>query len=400
MFRKLIEKIITYIVRKRFRKFNPEFVSFVTKEIFQTEKICRIGFPSYLSSYFPPFPSPIFRRFEKALISASKGNIVPEMVNIAVTERCNYACWHCSSPHSGKPELNTAEMKDLINQLIELGTYNIGFTGGEPLLREDICDLIAQTRGLANSLLFTTGYNFTPQIAYKLKKAGLTATMISMDYLEPEKHDYLRRYKGAFEIALRAVELSRKMGFLTAVTTVATPDRITSGELEAFIKWLTTIRVHEVTIFEPAPAGKLAGKKDVFLDADNLKYLKELHIRANNSKFYPRLVVLPFVESADRMGCQAGNSRVYISAAGEVKPCDFIPLSFGNIRKEALSTIISRMKKHFPAPRNKCFFHQFHSQLTNCQNDDMLHSIETQRCFASIPKSNKTPKFYDTLIKK
>ncbi|MBN2384830.1 radical SAM protein [bacterium] len=392
-----LQTLISLFVRQQLRPLGKDFVDFVSQEIFETEKLSRTGVPSFISSYFPPFPSRSFKRLVAALASQRAGKPVPEMVNIALTCACPCNCWHCSIFHRPENELSTTEIISVIEQFLELGCYHIGLTGGEPLQRGDLVEIVASIRRRAVSLLYTTGIGFDEQRAKQLKKAGLTAIQISLDHSQPEQHDALRQRPGSFQKAVNALALAQKTGFLSCVTTVATPERILSGELESFCLLMKRLGAEEVTLFEPAAIGKLKDDQSVFLNQGDRDYLMELHKKANHSRRFPRLVSLSFVESRHRLGCQAGYTRFYITSGGEMTPCDFTPLSFGNVCRERVRDIIARMHSSFKLPGKDCFYRQNYARIADEGREELPLPAEVSNRICQQLDRCSGPLFYQKL---
>ncbi len=131
-----------------------------------------------------------------------------------VIHQCNARCKTCLH-WQGKPDptiLSTAEGKALIQQLAESGLLNLCFTGGEPLLRKDLTELIryAKSQGLSASLL-TNGLLITERRARDLVNSGLDTVFISLDAAEPRLNDELRGLPGYFDLALTAIDNLKAM---------------------------------------------------------------------------------------------------------------------------------------------------------------------------------------------
>jgi len=125
-----------------------------------------------------------------------------------LTRRCNLHCAHCYADATGKPqpgEMTTAEGKRLIDDLAEFGVPVLLFSGGEPLLREDLFDLAAYAAGKRiRCVLSTNGTLVTPETAKRIKEAGLSYVGVSLDGMGAV-HDKIRGKKGAFEEALQGI---------------------------------------------------------------------------------------------------------------------------------------------------------------------------------------------------
>jgi Fe-coproporphyrin III synthase len=132
-----------------------------------------------------------------------------------VSRRCNLKCIHCYSHSRDKVysgELTTSQGKDFLSDIARMGSPVILFSGGEPLMREDIYELIsfAREKGL-RAVLSTNGTFITREIARLLKNLDLSYVGISLDGLE-ETHDTFRQVKGAFQMALSGLRFCRDAG--------------------------------------------------------------------------------------------------------------------------------------------------------------------------------------------
>ena len=282
-----------------------------------------------------------------------------------------------------------------------MGTYNISLTGGEPLLRNDIEDIIHSVDSRSIVKLFSTGYSLTKEKAIALKTAGLYSINISLHNSNPQKHDIGCRYEGAFEIALNAIQCSKAASLVTCVATIATKERIASEEIFHFLKFMKELGVDEVTIFEPIPVGKLAFCDDAILGEDERFILKKLHKEANEKyrADYPRVFAFPYLESSEYMGCGAGCTRLHVTALGDVLPCDFTHLSFGNITEENVEAIWERMSQAFKKPSASCFAldnYKLLRELNHTFSDigNNYHSSIEQY----MVKGEVLPEFYQNLL--
>ena len=134
---------------------------------------------------------------------------------LSLTNRCNLRCAMCEIPQNDSPELSTQEIKDLITDVARLGAECIVFSGGEPLLREDIFELIAFARdNKINSCLTSNGTMINESVAKRLLASGVGAVNISLD--GPEHIHNSLRGEGNFNKAVAALEtLSKSMIYTT-----------------------------------------------------------------------------------------------------------------------------------------------------------------------------------------
>jgi len=355
---------------KFYPDFPEEFKAYLVEKL-RWEKLGWFQGRVIINSYFPPIPSKAVNSVAKAWRSGMEGRFVPEVATVAVTNKCPYNCLYCSVPDKTVSDMPMDLLNSVIKQLQNMGSYHISLTGGEPLLRGDLEDIIAAVDDRSVVKLFTTGYSLTKARAKELKKAGLFSINISLDSSDRKIHDRGCGFAGAFDIALKAIENARKASLLTCVATVASRNSVLDGTMDTFLRFLKKQGVDEVSIFEPAPTGKLSFREDVVLSDVERKALHELHKKINEraDERYPRVFSFPYVEGSSYMGCGAGCTRVHVTALGHVTPCDFTPISFGNIQQENIEVILDRMRGYFKQPGCGCFILNHFKELREMYDD-------------------------------
>ncbi|MGI6451384.1 MAG: radical SAM protein [Desulfitobacteriia bacterium] len=317
-----------------------------------------------LNSFIPPLNSPAFLNI--ALHVPGEGadffenhcqgkRLAPISAYIAVTGRCKYNCWHCSASAANRQEeLDTEDMLEIVGKLQELGVGIIGFTGGEPLLRADLEQLIASINEKSVSLVFSTGYNLTLKRAESLKTAGLLGIAISLDSVSEEKHDRLRGYQGAYQQAIQAIRNAKKAGLYTMSQTVGRRELLAGGEIFQLAKMLKQEGVDEMRIIEPLPCGKLSRQPEAVLSPEEQSELKNLHLTLNHDQQYPKASVFPYFESAEQFGCGAACQHSYVDQYGNFGPCDFLGRRYGNILSENIQDLWQKMHTELGRPRCAC----------------------------------------------
>ncbi len=385
---------------KFYPDFPEEFIEYLVEKL-RWERLGWFQGRVIINSYFPPIPSRAVNSVVKAWRSGMKGRVVPEVATVAVTNKCPYNCLYCSVPDKTVSDMSADLLKRTIGQIQDMGSFHISLTGGEPLLRDDLEDIIASVDDRSVVKLFTTGYSLTKERAKALKKAGLFSINISLDSGDQDIHDHGCGFDGAFDIALRAIEHAKQASLLTCVATVASHNGVLGGEMNQFLRFLKKQGVDEVSIFEPAPTGKMSFHEELLLSDDEREALHDLHKEINESadKRYPRVFSFPYVEGADYMGCGAGCTRLHVTALGHVTPCDFTSISFGNIQRENIETIWDRMKRYFNQPDCGCFICHNFKELRGMYDDrsgmadgDML----VKR--GKMMKESHPPAFYKLLM--
>jgi MoaA/NifB/PqqE/SkfB family radical SAM enzyme len=336
------------------------------------EKVVTFEGKLVYSSFLPPIPSKAADQVLAAM-DTSRGPFdaqltgrrrAPISMYIAVTERCPYQCAHCSAVgRNPVQELTTAEMKKVLADLQEIGTAIIGFTGGEPLLRTDLLELVSAIDERSTSFLFTSGYGLTLEKAKAFKKAGLFAVGISLDDAEPSRMDSRRGREGAFDRAVSAVKLCREAGLYTMTQTVAGRDSLRTGHLKKIIALSKTLGAHEVRVLENMPSGRLVKiTEDLILTDTERDELRAFNIAMNKQQGLPKISVFAHTEDKSRFGCGAGTQHSYLDASGNLYPCDFVPLSFGNVRDRPITELWRDMHRRIGMPRQTCLIMELYAK--------------------------------------
>ncbi len=301
--------------------------------------------------YQPPVPSSqMVHSFSRVMVQGRRPPR-PTTCTLQVTYRCQLDCRHCSAARfttRDRAELTTEHWLDTIQQAIDLGVYNIVFTGGEPLLRKDVFELVESVdKERAQASMFSNGILLTDETAARLKEAGLYAIMVSLDDVRPEKHDEYRRIDGGFDQACEGIARALDAGLLVGVSTYAFPEDVAEGRVEQMMELGAELGVHEITIFDTVPTGKLLPlEQDQLLTPDDKARIIEIMRDYNERDGYPHVIAQAFVNGPEGAGCFAGFIQFYMTAYGDVNPCDFTPLTFGNIQDDSLENIWNRILGH------------------------------------------------------
>lgn len=280
----------------------------------------------------------------------STEHFVPLVLSYNVTRECNMKCSHCyinATDKKLKDELTTQETKALIDQIHQVSSPLLILSGGEPLLRPDIFELIeyGSKKGLKMGL-GSNGYLIDDSVAKKLKDAGIATVSISLDSNIPAQHDEFRGVTGAWEKAVNACKVLRKNGVLVQVNTTLTHDNY--NQIDDIMTLAESIGVENFHLFFLVPTGR--GVK--LTDISPQKY-EEMITKTFAKVHKHRLNVRPscapqFMRIAQGMGvdmrqwirgCIAGLHYCRIYANGEVTPCPYLPIKLGNIKEKSFKEI-------------------------------------------------------------
>ena len=284
------------------------------------------------------------------------------------TNMCNLRCEHCYQK-ADKPlpdELTLNEKINVIEQLDKANVAAIAFSGGEPTIHPHFLRVAAEaaSRGMYTSVA-TNGVVITEDYAFKLKEAGIRYVEISLDSIDPKKHDSFRGVKGAWEKAVRGIKASVKAGLTTGIATTLTKMNI--DEVEDIVRFGEDLGVKRVIFFNFIPVGRGEDILDWDLTPEEREeVLKRIYNIAIKSSIEvaataPQLarvalqlssgeVVAPthFAMRADKGlasladfigGCGAGRIYAAIQPNGDVTPCVFMPIIVGSLREESFESI-------------------------------------------------------------
>jgi len=324
--------------------------------IFQDEKPIYVCDENLIfSTWVPPIPGEVFNRLINAEISSILKKRVPDQLSIGITARCPNNCIHCGAADIvTKSELTIDQINGAVSQSIDLGSYYVSFDGGETMMRNDLTEMVqAVDKTKAIATCFTSGFRLTEERAKDLKAAGLYATHISIDSPREEEHDRVRGRKGAFKDSLQGIESTLKAGMLADMFVVVSPHNI--DELEDFYGLAEDLGMHELSIYEIVAVGRWMEHEDEVISDSDVKMLGRFQKEKNRKVGGPRVTALPYFMGPDQFGCFAGRRWMHVTAGGDVLPCAYTPLSFGNVVEEGLDVIWKRMGQHEAYRKNAEF---------------------------------------------
>ncbi|MHC4497526.1 MAG: radical SAM protein [Planctomycetota bacterium] len=380
--------------RPPFSKMHPRVAAFF-KEYLSREKVIEFNGHYVVNTHFPAYPSRAFDSF------AQQFNLVGQTeqrrlysVTLAVTNRCRYNCWHCYNAGRSQRDVPLSVLLRVVKELQDLGVVHVTLTGGEPMLRTDLEEIAAAFDERAYLSLNTAGDRFTEERARSLRTAGIFGVGVSLDSTDAAEHDRMRGRRGAFQTALDALGRASQNGFYPCIVAVATHEFLQDERFWGFMKFAREAGALEVHLLEPSATGKLAGDNEAVLDEADRGLILEYQGEVAQDSSLPILSCFLYLESAPAFGCGAGLTHLYIDGSGEVCPCNFVPLSFGNIMDEPLAGILERMGRHFCKPRPSCVG-QLLSRRVCSEQLPLSPEASAQLCEEHLPCVHPVPRFFE-----
>lgn len=308
-----------------------------------------------INSFFPAFPGESWNRFVHGLNRISLEQRTPLQADLVVTGKCHCDCWHCfRANYTDQSELSIKTLRQIYTSLHNMGTAVVGITGGEPMLRKDILDVISMIPDDMEGQLYTTGIRIDEEFAEKISATNLKRCIISLDHYKEEVVCNLRHYSSAFKNVMNAIDALRKTDIYIAVTVCMTEELLLDCEFEKYIEFAKSLGVNEIRVVSTIPEGKLEGKNVVQLHLKSGKLIDQIKKKYRSSLEYPVIVNFGEIESFEYIGCGAGTDYISVNSDGKVTPCVAVPLSFGNIYEDSLESIYDKMAAYFPICSCSC----------------------------------------------
>ncbi len=282
----------------------------------------------------------------------------PHLISWNLTRRCNLACGHCyldavQRKSDAGDELSLPEVARVIDEIAEFAPgAMLVLTGGEPLLRRDLGDIVEHAAG--SGLMPVVGSNgmlLDAARARQLRELGAAGVGISLDSTTPEFHDRLRGHNGAWQGALDGMRAAREAGL--GVLMQATLFEENRSQLDGFADLAADVGAMALNFFFLVCTGRgvtqtdLSGQayEDSLRDILTLQQARpDLMIRARCAPYARRMLGLHAGEASAgyaewSSACLAGRRYLRIGPQGEVTPCPYIPKSAGSVRWQSLREI-------------------------------------------------------------
>ena len=317
------------------------------------------------------------RRRNDARLAAADFDVAPFTLAWEITRACALACLHCraeAQPRRDPRELTTAEAMGVVDQIRDLGDPILVVTGGDPLMRGDVFDLLAYAvdRGLRTSLTPSATALVSPKNLARVRDAGVRRIAISLDAPTAEVHDRLRGFSGSFQRTLEIMRDVGEAGLTLQINT--TVSHCSLPVLEQMPELVAKADAVQWSVFFLVPTGR--GKAEEMISAEehervfhwlyDLSRRAPFDVKSTAAPAYRRVAIqraraerqdggkakarpvagagYRFQDGLDRpaLGVNDGKGFAFISHTGEVFPSGFLPLAAGNVRERPLAHIYRR----------------------------------------------------------
>jgi AdoMet-dependent heme synthase len=283
-----------------------------------------------------------------------------------VTRACAYACVHCRADamHTPDPnELNTEEALRLIDRLAEFGSPILIFTGGDPMMRKDLHELIAYAtqKGLRCSLTPTATALPTTARLEKVRDAGIRRIALSLDAPSAEIHDNFRQVAGSWQRTMDILHRAQEIGISVQVNTTISKHNV--DILDEMVPFIQEVGAVQWSLFFLVPTGRAQVKNMISAEEHertfnwlyDLSKTAPFDIKSTAAPMYRRVAIerkraeqggdnpvtfqgagFQYADGLNRptRGVNDGNGFLFISHVGDIQPSGFLPLTAGNVRTD------------------------------------------------------------------
>ena len=273
----------------------------------------------------------------------------PSLISWNLTKMCNLRCPHCylDAGKKAENELTTTECFALIDEMKALGTEMLILTGGEPLLRKDIYDIAkyASERGIW-VVMGTNGVLITDKVVQRIVECGVKGVGISIDSIDPEKHNGFRGGPESWEYSVRALEICRAHGLEVLIQTTITEANY--NEIPQLIDFAREKGAWSFNLYFLVQTGRgqqlndLSPQRTEAMLATLVEVQNEYRPMLVRSKCAPHFKRIAFQRALGGLesgGCMAGTQYGRITPEGDVTPCPYMTVVAGNIRENSFTEI-------------------------------------------------------------
>ncbi len=283
----------------------------------------------------------------------------PMMLYWEMTRSCGLVCRHCRAEANAErhpDELTTAEGEALLDTVLGFGSPmpHVVFTGGDPLRRPDLADLVraARARGIGASLAPAATPELTREALFRLKEAGVQNISLSLDGSNAARHDGFRGVEGTFDLTVKAAGWAQEAGLPVQLNTLVTNE--TLDDLPAIYELCPSLGIMRWSLFFLISVGRGTDLQEISpAESERLMaWLLEIgkaapfQVKTTEATHYRRIAIRTMHDrgmtdeeiaqtSIGRgFGIRDGNGIMFVNFDGDIYPSGFLPVAAGNVRRD------------------------------------------------------------------
>ena len=278
-----------------------------------------------------------------------QSNFRPSLISWNLTKKCNLRCPHCymEAGRKAEQELTTEECLGLLDEMQALGTEMVILTGGEPLLRRDIYDIARYASDLGMWVVMgTNGVLIDDRVAERMVECGVKGVGISIDSIDPSKHDGFRGGPDAWKYSVRALDICRDHGLQVLVQ--STVMDMNYDEIPQLIDFARDKGAWSFNLYFLVQTGRGQQMNDLSpvqthdILAQLVEKQDDYRPMLVRSKCAPQFKQIAYAQGRGGLesgGCMAGTEYARITPNGDVTPCPYMTAVAGNVREQSFTDI-------------------------------------------------------------
>ncbi|KJS16459.1 MAG: radical SAM protein [Peptococcaceae bacterium BRH_c4b] len=382
---------------KRFILFLKRLLFFLSR--MQHNKFVKIGGNTRLGLYVPGFPSRAFytacnkfMQFEEKMPCTT--------VLISITSACQYNCSYCYQKLDRGRDADIDMLIKTAKKLQDMGIAFFNIEGGEPFLVFDRLKKICSSIDDRSEIwINSTGVGMTGERLTELKQMNVTAIMFSLHSPDANVFNQFMGKDYAWDTLKAGVNMCHDAGLAVAFNTCLMSKDFYNGTFERIMEVARDFKACLIQIIKPKPAGGWLDKEDIEFTPDGLAYIRakvnQYNLQAEFSQ-YPSISAQIIEEDKAVFGCTAGGTdRFYINAKGDLQPCEFLNISFGNITEHQFEDIYQKMRSCFAWGGDFILCEKYSKKIFKLYQENNLSSLPlppelSEKVYSSWVRGRKT----------
>lgn len=321
----------------------------------------------------------------------------PRIIAWEITRSCNLSCAHCraAAEFGAYPgELSLEKIREVIDDIVTITNPIIILTGGEPLMRPDIWDIVdyCHEKG-AMPVIGTNATMVTPEIAGKMAEHGVPRISVSIDFPTAEEHDSFRGQPGCFEQSIAGIKNAQAAGVGVQVNTTVTT--LNADRVEEMLELCKELDVDAFHIFMLVPTGRGEDLLDKELPPEEYERVlrwayyaqeetQDIHFKPTDAPHYYRIIRQEAKKQGKKItreeygldamtrGCLGGITFCFISHVGDIQPCGYFDMQLGNVKEQPFSRIWTESKvfndlRDYSLLKGKCGACEYRAVCGGCR---------------------------------
>ncbi|HBW38506.1 radical SAM protein [Desulfosporosinus sp. BICA1-9] len=390
---------------KRFILLLKRLLLFVSK--MEHNKLVEINDKTRLGLYIPGFPSPAFETACQKF-SQFEEKMPCTTVLVSITSACPYHCKHCYQKLDRGKDVKIDTLIGIVRKLQEMGIAFFNIEGGEPFFAYERLKQICEAIDFRSEIwINSTGAGMTKEKLVELKELDVTAIMFSLHSPDANTFNGFMGKESAWETMETGVKMCHDADLAVAFNACLMRDDFYNGTFEQIMEVAKDSKACLIQIIKPKPAGGWLEKEDIEFSEQDIEHIKERVNQYNlQAEFieYPAISAQIIEEDKSVFGCTAGGTdRFYINAKGDLQPCEFLNISFGNITVDKFEDIYQKMRSYFAWGGESYLCESCSQEINRLYQENSLNSLPltpelSEKIYSSWERGRRTD-LYERLEK-